>query len=119
VRNVGRHFTKRNHDKVANETNKTVPKEEAEGTTSGGVGFEWARGRSAGWREAYRTRAVPDPMMRPVPTAPPREIMEIWGEGEQVYAELKGWTDLSGIETSVEGLVALWVDVCLIGDAVG
>jgi hypothetical protein len=35
-----------------------------------------------GWLETDRTSAVPDPMMSPVPTAPPREIMEIWGEGE-------------------------------------
>ena len=38
--------------------------------------------KEIGWWEPYRTSAVPDPMMRPVPTAPPREIMEIWVESE-------------------------------------
>jgi hypothetical protein len=81
VWNVGGHFAERNHDEVANKTDETIPEKDAKGTTSARVGFELAR-RRFGWLEPYRTRAVPDPMMRPVPTAPPREIMEIWGEGE-------------------------------------
>lgn len=45
--------------------------------------------------------------------------MEIWGKGEHCMrrvTDAKGWTDLPGIETSVEGLVALWVDVSFISD---
>ena len=45
--------------------------------------------------------------------------MEIWGKGEHCMCRVtdaKGWTDLPGIETSVEGLVALWVDVSFISD---
>lgn len=77
VWNVGRHFAERNHDEVTDETDEAVPEEETEWTASAGVGFESTQRRLAGWKEAHRTSAVPDPIMRPVPTAPPREIMEI------------------------------------------
>ena len=69
-----------------------------------------------------RTSPVPDPIMRPVPTAPPREIMEIWDEGEGHMCWMrnrKGRTHLPGIETPLEGLMAFWVDVSLIGDDAG
>ena len=76
--------------------------------------------KEIGWLEPYRTSAVPDPMMRPVPTAPPREIMEIWGDGEQApILQEKGETGLSGIEASVEGLIALWIDQGLISNDAG
>jgi len=76
VRNVGRHFTKRNHDHVANKPDEAVPKEDTERTTPAEAGLGSGRGLGS-WRDTHRTSAVPDPMMRPVPTAPPREIMDI------------------------------------------
>lgn len=78
-----------------------------------------------GWlnrEKTDRTSPVPDPMMRPVPTAPPREIMEIWDEGDIDMCWVRnweGWAHLSGVKSSVEGLVALWVDASLIGDEAG
>lgn len=39
VRNVCGHFTEGNHDKVTNEPDETVPDENTEWTTSGGLGF--------------------------------------------------------------------------------
>lgn len=48
VRDIGRHFSKRNHDEVANKPDEAVSKEEAKGATSAGVGSEWVRRRLAG-----------------------------------------------------------------------
>ena len=47
--------------------------------------------------------------------------MEIWGEGKRTCdldGEEEGETDLPGIEASVEGLVALWIDISLVSDGV-
>ena len=41
VWNIGRHFTERDHDEIANKTDEAVPKQETEGATSAGVGSEW------------------------------------------------------------------------------
>lgn len=48
--------------------------------------------------------------------------MEIWDEGEGRMCWMRNWegrTHLSGIETSLEGLVAFRVDISLIGDNAG
>ena len=41
VWNVGGHFTERNHDEIADETDEAISQQETEGATSGEVRFEW------------------------------------------------------------------------------
>lgn len=43
MRDVGGHFTERNHDEVTNETEEAVAEEETEGSASTGLGFELER----------------------------------------------------------------------------